>query len=138
MATKKTDTKTAAKTTKTTKAAPKAAKPPKAESNAGPRHPKARVVAKHESKAALAKTLASALVHAGDDAGALETRLTTASNAQLLRLHSVVEKVKAKYGGRDKLIDAIGTAAGKGKDKDYLAKLATLSLPHLLDLALHA
>ena len=30
---------------------------------------------------------------------------------------------------------AIGAATGKAKDKDYLAKLGTLTLPKLLDLA---
>src|SRR5512142_1413982 len=140
MATKKT-TKAATAAPKKTKAAPKAKaakapKAPKAEAKAaGPRHPKARVTAAHESKEALAKTLAASLARADEDTGVIAERLRTASNTQLLRLQHVVERVKAKYGSREKLIAAIGTAENKSKDKDYLAKLETLSLPNLLDLA---
>ena len=61
-----------------------------------------------------------------------------ASNTQLLRLHKVVQAVKDKWGSRDALITAIGTATNKSKDKDYLAKLAKFSLPRLYDLATSA
>ena len=60
-------------------------------------------------------------------------RLQKASNHQLLRLHAVVTRVQEKWGSRDKLIAAIGTAMNKSKD--YRAKLATFSLPRLLELA---
>jgi hypothetical protein len=43
--------------------------------------------------------------------------------------------VKSKYGSRAGLIEAIGKSENKSKDKDYIAKLETLSLPNLLDLA---
>ena len=65
----------------------------------------------------------------------LQARLLKASSSQLLRLARVVETVNKKYGSRDKLIDAIAAASKGSKDKDYLAKLATYSLPRLLDLA---
>ena len=134
MATKKTITKKAAPkaAAKTPAKAPKAAK--KTVSTAE-RHPRARVVAKHGDKATLAKSLASAVARTGEDTAALATKLATASNAQLLRLQAVATTVKDKYGSRDKLIAAIGTANKKSKDKDYLAKLETYSLPQLLDLA---
>lgn len=140
MATKKTTTKKAAPKAKTTtKAAPKAKKAPKAEAKeAAPRHPKARVDKLHSSKADLAKSLASALAIGDEDSGAVEGRLRTASNTQLLRLQHVVETVKSKYGSREKLIEAISNAQSKSKDKDYLTKLATFSLPRLLDLATSA
>ncbi len=140
MATKKTTTKKAAPKAKTTtKAAPKAKKAPKAEAKeAAPRHPKARVDKLHSSKADLAKSLASALAIGDEDSGAVEGRLRTASNTQLLRLQHVVETVKSKYGSREKLIEAISNARSKSKDKDYLTKLATFSLPRLLDLATSA
>ncbi|MGE0397983.1 MAG: hypothetical protein AB7T06_14885 [Kofleriaceae bacterium] len=138
MATKKTTTKAAPKA-KATKAAPKAevkAKAPKAEKKAaGPRHPKARADAAG-GKASLAKSLAASLVTSNDSADAIEERLKTASNSQLLRLQKVVTAVKSKWGDRDKLIAAIGTAQKKSKDQDYLNKLATYSLPHLFDLAI--
>jgi hypothetical protein len=47
----------------------------------------------------------------------------------------MAETVKKKWGSREGLIAAIGTAQKKSKDKDYLAKLETLSLPQLVDLA---
>lgn len=132
MATKKTEKtaapKKAAKTT--TKKAPKVkAAPAKA------RHPRARVIENHASKAELAKSLASVLARTGEDADTVESRLKTASNAQLLRLSRVTATVKQKYGNREKLIAAIGTAEKKSKDKDFLARLESFSLPQLLDLA---
>ena len=142
MATKKTTKKKAApKATKTTKAAPKAKKEkaPKGEAKeAAPRHPKARVTKLHSSKADLAKSLAASLTIGDEDSGAVEGRLRTASNMQLLRLQHVVETVKTKYGSREKLIEAISNAQKKSKDKDYLTKLATYPLPRLLDLATSA
>lgn len=144
MATKKTTKKKAAPkakktTTKAAAKAPKAPKAPRAEAKeALPRHPRARLAKLHGTKADLAKTLASALVAGDEDAGALTARLSKASNTQLLRLQRVVDTVKDKYGSREKLIEAIGTATNKSKDKDYLAKLATFPLPRLLDLATSA
>ena len=137
MASKKITTKKAVpKKAPAKKAAPKKAKKDKAEPQVAlPRHPKARVVAAHESKAALAKSLASALAREDEDTGVIADRLKTASNTQLLRLQHVVATVKEKYGSRDALITAIGNQQKKSKDKDYLAKLATYSLPQLLDLA---
>lgn len=114
------------------KAAPK---PKAAPIKQGPRHPHGRVVEKHGSKAELAKAIASAIARADQDAGSLETQLKKASNAQLLRLQRATQTLKDKFGTRDKLIAAIGAASKKGKDKDYLAKLDSYSLPQLLDLA---
>jgi colicin import membrane protein len=120
------------------KAAPKAkvqAKPKAPPAKVLPRHPKARVAEGHGSKAALAKAIAPLLARTDEDAGALEGRLKKASNAQLIRLQRATQTLKAKYGNREKLIAAIGEAQRKAKDKDYLAKLDTYSLPQLLDLA---
>lgn len=115
------------------KAAPKKAKAPTVPT--GPRHPRARVVAAHGSKEALAKSLASTLARADEDTDVIATRLRTASNRQLLRLAAVGERVKKKWGTREKLIEAIGAANKKSKDQAYLARLDTYSLPRLLDLA---
>jgi hypothetical protein len=124
--------KAVAKAPKAVKAAKAPAAPPKA------RHPRARVVENHTSKEALAKSLASVLARTDEDTDALEGRLKRASNAQLLRLSRVTATVKQKYGNRDKLIAAIGTARNKSKDKDYLTRLEGFSLPVLLDLAVAA
>jgi hypothetical protein len=118
------------------KKAPKAAKSADAAPKvAGPRHPKARVTALHSSKEALAKSLAASIARDDEDTAVIANRLEKASNTQLLRLQNVVEAVKAKYGSRDKLIAAIGNAEKKSSDKDVRAKLDSLSLPNLLDLA---
>ena len=139
MATKRTTTKK--------KIAPKAKAPakktttkkasgPKAEAKpVGPRHPRGRVTELHGGKEALAKSLAPALVLGDEDSDVVAGRLKTASNTQLLRLQKVVQTVKAKWGSREKLIQAIADSTKAGKDKDYVAKLSTFSLPHLVDLA---
>ncbi|MBA3500422.1 MAG: hypothetical protein M4D80_23135 [Myxococcota bacterium] len=102
----------------------------------GPRHPHGRVKATSQgSKEALAKALAPTLARSDEDTDMLEARLKTASNNQLLRLQKVADAVKSKYGSRAGLIEAIGKGAAKSKDKDYISKLETLSLPNLLDLA---
>ena len=135
MATKKTTTKKApaakapAKKTTTTKKAPKGEAKPQ-----GPRHPKGRVDA-GGGKEALAKTLGAALAFGSDDADTVAGRLKTASNTQLLRLQRLVETMKKKWGSREKLIQVITDASKAGKDKDYVAKLSSYSLPRLVDLA---
>lgn len=101
----------------------------------GPRHPRAKLLAAHGSKEALAKSIAPALAHGGEDADSIAARLRTASNRQLLRLAAAADKVKQKWGSREKLIEAIGAASKKSKDKDFLAKLESTSLPRLLELA---
>ncbi len=126
---KKATPKAAPKAVKVAKAPKAPAAPPKA------RHPHSRVVENHTSKEALAKSLASMIARSDEDTDALEGRLKRASNAQLLRLSKVTATVKQKYGNREKLIAAIGTAQNKSKDKDYLTRLEGFSLPHLLDLA---
>ena len=136
--------KSAAKVAPAKKAAPKAkakdaaAKVAKAPAKIVPRHPKARLADAHGSKAALAKAIAPLLAAADQDSDALQARLQKASNAQLLRLQRATQTLKDKYGNREKLIEAIGAATKKSKDKDYLAKLASYSLPRLLDLAVLA
>jgi hypothetical protein len=154
----------ASKKTTSTKAAPKKAKPAKkaaakkpakkpakgaklaraakddsAEAKPqAPRHPMARVKATHTSKDDLIKLLVEPLIKGDEDKDALKSRLSRASNQQLLHLARVVETVKSRFGDRDKLIDAIGKAENKAKDKDYMAVLETFSLPRLLDLAIAA
>jgi hypothetical protein len=135
---KSTKAKPAKKKAPAKKAAPKAKVAKKAEGEpkaAAPRHPKARLAALHGTKEALAKSLAESIAREDQDTSLIADRLKLASSAQLLRLHSVVTTVKEKYGSREKLIAAIGTAEKKSGDKDYLAMLDTLSLPNLLDLA---
>lgn len=127
--------KPAAKKAAPKKAAPKSDAPVKA---AGPRHPKAQVLELHGGKEALAKALAPTLAREDEDSDVIVTRLKTASNSQLLRLQRVVTAVKAKWGSREALIEAIGNVEKKSKDKDYLAKLGSFTLPKLYELATSA
>ncbi len=140
MATKKTTKKKApAKKPAKKAAAPKKAAKEKIEVKPqGPRHPVGRVKEGHGGKEALAKALAPLLARDDEDSDVIATRLKTASNSQLLRLKRVTDTVKQKWGSREALITALGNAEKKSKDKDYLAKLATFSLPKLLDLAASA
>ncbi len=131
--------------TKTKKAEPKAAakkKPaaaPKAEKKpAAPRPatgPLARMKALYGSKDKLVDKIAGAIATDGEDEGALKGRLLKASNQQLLKLAAVADAVKKTYGGRDKLVEALVKALNRAKDKDYVAKLSSFSLPRLYDLA---
>lgn len=131
---KKTDKKADDKATKS-KAKASAPKAKAAKAKPAARGPHTKVKELHGSKDDLVKKIAEPLAVGDQDPDALGERLRRASNKQLLRLLSVVETVKAKYGSRDKLIEAVGKTLGKAKDKDFLAKLGTFPLPKLLDLA---
>jgi hypothetical protein len=144
MATKKKTETTKAKSSKKAAKAPAKKKTATKTAKKGPkpepvkvsaRHPKARVLEAHGTKEALAKSLAEAIARDDEDTDIIADRLRTASNSQLLRLREAADTVKEKYGDRTKLIAAIASAENKSKDKDYVAKLDTYSLPHLLDLA---
>ncbi|HVK72354.1 MAG TPA: hypothetical protein VM734_03510 [Kofleriaceae bacterium] len=130
-ATKKAETKKADKTKKAAKAPAKKAAPKKPAAQG----PLTRMKAKYGSKDKLVDAIAGSLATDADDTGTLKDRLLKASNQQLLRLANVVESVKKTYGSRDKLIDSLAKALNKAKDKDYLAKLGSFSLPQLYDLA---
>lgn len=143
MATKKTPAKkTAAAAAPKVKAAPRVTKAQRTETRKAaakkPQGPKARLTANHSSKESLVGSLLSAVIASGENREVVQSRLLKASNAQLLRLAGVVETVNKKFGSRDKLIDAITKASKSAKDKDYVAKLGTYSLPRLLDLATSA
>jgi len=139
MATKRTNTKQVAKKPAKKAAAPKKAAKEKVEAKPqGPRHPAGRVAQVHGGKEALAKALAPILAREDEDSDVIATRLKTASNSQLLRLKRIADAVKQKWGSREALITALGNVEKKSKDKDYLNKLSTFSLPKLFDLATSA
>lgn len=62
-----------------------------------------------------------------------EKGLAHVSNAKLLHLHSVFTEVKAKFGTREKLIEAILELEKRGKDAGLRQKLATWPVPRLFD-----
>jgi hypothetical protein len=65
----------------------------------------------------------------------LRKKLLPVSNRKLLRLLRVATAVKESHGSREKLVAATAAALGRTKDKDYVAKLESLSTGRLLDLA---
>ena len=79
-----------------------------------------------------------ALLESDESKDELRKRLLGVANGKLLHLHEVASMVKEKYGSRDKLLSAAASAAGKAKDKDYVAKLGTFSTAKLLDVTLTA
>ncbi|HEY5951907.1 MAG TPA: hypothetical protein VIV40_40705 [Kofleriaceae bacterium] len=139
MATKRTNTKRIQPKKPVKKAVAKKAVKEKTEMKPqGPRHPAGRVAQGHGGKEALAKALAPLLARDDEDSDVIATRLKTASNAQLLRLRRIADAVKQKWGSREALITALTTAGKQSKDKDYVAKLQSFSLPKLFDLAVSA
>lgn len=63
-----------------------------------------------------------------------EKGLGRASNAKLLRLHTVLEDAKKRFGSRDKLIAAILDVEKRAKDSGYKTRLSQYPLPRLLDM----
>jgi hypothetical protein len=56
------------------------------------------------------------------------------SNAKLLHLHAILKDAKERFGSREKLVAAILEATSQAKDASLGSKLASYSLPRLLDL----
>ncbi len=124
-----------AKPTTPAKSAPKA-KPAKTAPVKKPgTGPLSRIAALHGSKDKLVDKLAPGLAGGSDDEGTIKERLKKASNQQLLRLSGVVDAVTKAYGSKDKLVASLIKALGKAKDKDFVARLGSFSLPRLYDLA---
>jgi hypothetical protein len=74
------------------------------------------------------------LLDSGDESkDDLRKRLLSAANRKLIRLHAVATQVKTA-GGKDQIAAAAAQELGKGKDKDYLAKLSTFSSGKLVDI----
>jgi len=97
--------------------------------------PLAQVKAEHGDKAKLVDKVLGVIDLGEGGKDEAKTRLAGVSNKKLLRLLSVGQTVKDKYGSTDKLAEAVATAAGKAKDGDYVTKLKGLAATQLLDLA---
>jgi hypothetical protein len=63
----------------------------------------------------------------------LRKRLLGVANKKLIRLFTVASETK-QAGGHDKLAASAAEKQNRGKDKDYVAKLETLSDGRLLDI----
>lgn len=74
----------------------------------------------------------------GDDSDAqVRSRLMGLSNKKLLRLYAVEQKVREKFGDKDKLVAAIldgRKQAGLTADETYETKIRTFSKAKLLDM----
>jgi hypothetical protein len=60
--------------------------------------------------------------------------LAHVSNAKLLRLHATFTEVKAKFGTRAKLIDAIAELEKRAKDDGFKKRLGAYPVPRLYDM----
>ena len=87
----------------------------------------------YDSKDKLVSSIASAVKNEGESNDEAIARLKGLSNKKLLRLSKVAKDI-ADRGGKDKVVAAIGTAMGRAKDSDYIAKLGNLSNGRLLDM----
>jgi hypothetical protein len=63
----------------------------------------------------------------------MRERLLSVANSKLLHLYDVASAVREAYGSREKLLEAAAGALGRGKDKDYIAKIEIYSTARLLD-----
>ncbi len=86
------------------------------------------------SKEKLAQAVADLFAQVKEERENLKERLLTAANTQLLRLHEVSTQVKERFGSKEKLIDHVLTLQNRMKDAGYREKLASFSLPRLMDL----
>src|SRR3954465_9723813 len=78
------------------------------------------------------------LLESDESKDEVRKRLLGVANGKLLHLHEVASMIREKYGSREKLLTAAAAALGRGKDKDYLAKLESFSTAKLLDVTLMA
>jgi hypothetical protein len=101
----------------------------------GAKSPLQVVNEQHGGKEKLVDKLVGLIERGEMEADDLKQRLKTASNAKLLRLLSISETLKDKYGSKEKLSQAVAQALGRAKDADYVKKLGTLSAGKLLDMA---
>ena len=98
--------------------------------------PLQRVRQEHGSKEELVDKLVDTLeVPEDDDPLDFEERLSTTSNAKLLRLWESYQTVQEQFGSKEGLIDKVTTARFPGGNEDYADKLAGYTLPRLLGLA---
>ena len=101
--------------------------------------PLQRVQRDHTTKKALAKKVLELLdTPEGEDRADFEQRITTISNEKLLRLWDAHQKLKSKYGERADLVDKLVAVKFPNGNEPYRAKLNTLTVTRLLDLARQA
>jgi len=95
--------------------------------------PLARVKADFGGKDKLVDKIVGLLGSGDEPKDDMRRRLLGAANKKLIRLHTVATELKAA-GGKDAAAAAAATEMGRGKDKDYVAKLGTYSSARVLDM----
>ena len=95
--------------------------------------PLARVKEEFGGKDKLVDKIVGLLGSGDEPKDDLRRRLLGAANSKLIRLHGVATQVKSA-GGKDQLAAAAAQEMGRGKDKDYVAKLGTYSSARVLDM----
>jgi hypothetical protein len=95
--------------------------------------PLARVKEEFGGKDKLVDKIVGLLGSGDEPKDDLRRRLLGAANSKLIRLHGVATQVKSA-GGKDQLAAAAAQEMGRGKDKDYVAKLGTFSSGRLTDI----
>ena len=100
------------------------------------KNPLAAITEKFESKAKLVAELEK--IAKDDDLWVSRLNankgLAHVSNAKLLKLHTTFAAVKAKFGTRAKMIDAIAEFEKRAKDDGYKARLGAFPVPRLWDM----
>ena len=101
--------------------------------------PLAQVREQFKNKESLVDRVMDVVERGSEDAEALKTRLLAVSNKKLLRILETASLIKSQFGGsRERIAHAIAEAAGKAKDKDYVARLAKYAPSRLVSLYLGA
>jgi len=95
--------------------------------------PLARVKEEFGGKDKLVDKIVGLLGSGDESKDDMRRRLLGAANKKLIRLHGVASQVK-EHGGREKLAAAAAQEQGRGKDKDYVAKLETMTSGRLVDM----
>jgi hypothetical protein len=95
--------------------------------------PLARVKDEFGGKDKLVDKIVGALDSGDEGKDDLRKRLLGVANKKLIRLFTVASETK-QAGGHDKLAASAAEKLNRGKDKDYVAKLETLSNGRLLDI----
>jgi hypothetical protein len=89
--------------------------------------PLARMKEQFKDKETLVDRILGLLESGDEPKEQLKTKLLAASNKKLLRLLGAASEIKSKYGGTQGLAEAAAKAAGKAKDRDYVARLVGLA-----------
>lgn len=69
----------------------------------------------------------------GEDKDAFRTRLLTAANSKLLRLHERAKVIQSCWGSKEQLVEAVLSLQNRSKDQGYRTKISAWPLGRLHD-----